>query len=69
MMNMIARFHEKRSRTIPTALSKDDDKKYRIAYFNEALDHPSLDPEISASIKRTIERIKSRWSRGEPRPV
>ena len=27
-------------------------KKYRIAYFPEALDHPSLDQEISISIKK-----------------
>jgi aspartyl-tRNA(Asn)/glutamyl-tRNA(Gln) amidotransferase subunit A len=35
-----------------------DDKKYRIAYFNEALDHPSLDPEISSSIKKLLEQLK-----------
>ena len=36
----------------------DDTKKYRIAYFDEALDHPSLDPEISASIKNLLEQLK-----------
>ena len=30
-------------------------KKYRIAYFKEALEHPSLDPQISASIKAFFE--------------
>jgi aspartyl-tRNA(Asn)/glutamyl-tRNA(Gln) amidotransferase subunit A len=35
-----------------------DTKKYRIAYFDEALDHPSLDPEISVSIKNLLERLK-----------
>jgi aspartyl-tRNA(Asn)/glutamyl-tRNA(Gln) amidotransferase subunit A len=29
----------------------NDAKKYRVAYFSEALDHPSLDPEISSAIK------------------
>ena len=33
-------------------------KKYRFAYFNEVLDHPSLDKEISASIKKTIDELK-----------
>ena len=33
-------------------------KKYRIAYFNEALDHPSLDPEIASSIKHKINQLK-----------
>jgi aspartyl-tRNA(Asn)/glutamyl-tRNA(Gln) amidotransferase subunit A len=35
-----------------------DDRKYRIAYFKEALDHPSLDSEISASIKKLLEQLK-----------
>jgi len=34
------------------------DKKYRIAYFNEAFEHPSLDPEISTSLKNLLERLK-----------
>jgi aspartyl-tRNA(Asn)/glutamyl-tRNA(Gln) amidotransferase subunit A len=34
------------------------DKKYRFAYFKEALDHPSLDPEIALSIKDWIEQLK-----------
>ena len=36
----------------------DNTKKYRIAYFDEALDHPSLDPEISASIKNLLKQLK-----------
>jgi len=35
------------------------DKKYKIAYFEEALNHPSLDPEINSSIKSFIEKLKS----------
>ena len=33
-------------------------KKYRIAYFKEALQHPSLDKEISTSIFLTINKLK-----------
>lgn len=33
-------------------------KKYRIAYFDEALNHPGLDPEIAASIHQFIEQLK-----------
>lgn len=35
------------------------DKKYRFAYFKEALDHPGIDPEISKSIASKIEELKS----------
>ena len=38
-------------------LSKEQNRKYRFAYFNESLDHPSLDREISSSIKKTIEQL------------
>lgn len=34
------------------------DKKFRFAYFNEALDHPSLDPEIAAALKNQVEALK-----------
>ncbi|MEP6676339.1 MAG: Asp-tRNA(Asn)/Glu-tRNA(Gln) amidotransferase subunit GatA [Ferruginibacter sp.] len=37
----------------------DSGKKYRIAYFNEALEHPSLDKEISAAILNTIGKLRS----------
>lgn len=33
-------------------------KKFRFAYFNEALDHPSIDPEIAAAIKNLITQLK-----------
>ena len=33
------------------------DKKFRFAYFEEALNHPSLDPEISSSIKKLMEQL------------
>lgn len=38
----------------------NSDKKYRIAYFPEALDHPSLDPEISEGIKNLLEKLKNK---------
>lgn len=34
------------------------DKKFRFAYFEEALNHPSLDQEIASSIKKLIEHLK-----------
>lgn len=38
-------------------------KKYAIAFFPEALDHPSLDPEISKSIKTLLEQLTSEGHR------
>lgn len=35
------------------------DKKYRIAYFEEAISHPSLDKEIAGSIRETIQQLKA----------
>lgn len=35
------------------------DKKYKIAYFKEALYHPSLDKEIQQAIIKVIEKLKS----------
>lgn len=34
------------------------EKKYRFAFFNEALDHPGIDPEIAAAIKKQMENLK-----------
>lgn len=33
------------------------DKKYRIAYFKEALEHPGLDPAIRASVEAFIKKL------------
>ena len=49
-----------------SALSKNNDEKYRFAYFNEVLDHPSLDKEISDSIKGTIDELKADGHTVEP---
>jgi aspartyl-tRNA(Asn)/glutamyl-tRNA(Gln) amidotransferase subunit A len=36
----------------------DTDKKFRFAYFDEALHHPSIDPEITTAIKLKIEGLR-----------
>jgi aspartyl-tRNA(Asn)/glutamyl-tRNA(Gln) amidotransferase subunit A len=43
------------SRQAPQSWREDPNRKYRIAYFKEALDHPGLDPEIRQSILRRTE--------------
>ena len=43
-----------------------NDKKYRIAYFNEALYHPSLVPDISSSLKNLLVRLKNDGHKVEP---
>ena len=42
--------------TLQTSLTE---KKYRIAYFEDALQHPSLDKEISTGIFSTIKKLKT----------
>jgi aspartyl-tRNA(Asn)/glutamyl-tRNA(Gln) amidotransferase subunit A len=37
----------------------DHSRKYRIAYFKEALDHPGLDPEIRETIRERLEQWRS----------
>ena len=37
----------------------DQHKKYRFAFFREALDHPAIDPEITEAINGLIEKIKA----------
>ena len=34
------------------------DKKFRFAYFEEALNHPGIDPEISSTIKKLVEELR-----------
>ncbi|MES1217535.1 MAG: amidase family protein, partial [Bacteroidota bacterium] len=41
-------------------------KKYRFAYFEEALSHPSLDREISNSIKTKIDQLKKEGHEVKP---
>jgi aspartyl-tRNA(Asn)/glutamyl-tRNA(Gln) amidotransferase subunit A len=33
------------------------EKKYRIAYFNQAIEHPALDPQIAAGIKGFLAKL------------
>jgi aspartyl-tRNA(Asn)/glutamyl-tRNA(Gln) amidotransferase subunit A len=40
------------------SLSADSAKKYKIAYFKEALHHPSLDKEIKESILNLVETLR-----------
>lgn len=40
------------------ALTSGQGKKYRIAYFKEALEHPGLDPEIATTTREFIEKLK-----------
>lgn len=45
--------------TVPSySTNLTSNKTFRFAYFEEALNHPSLDPEISASIKKLFEQLK-----------
>ncbi|MBC7422645.1 MAG: Asp-tRNA(Asn)/Glu-tRNA(Gln) amidotransferase subunit GatA, partial [Ferruginibacter sp.] len=50
----------------PFITEKEIPANYRIAYFEEALQHPSLDKEISASIFKTIEKLKADGHTVEP---
>lgn len=36
----------------------DNERKFRIAYFPECFDHPSLDPEIRKAIQQKLEMLK-----------
>jgi len=41
-----------------SSLLKDDtEKKYKIAYFTEAIEHPSLDPEIAGSLRAFVDKL------------
>jgi len=41
------------------SVKNEPGKKYRIAYFEEAISHPSLDKEIAGSIKASIQQLKA----------
>lgn len=47
---------------------KEGEKKYRIAYFPEWLEHHSVDPEISNSLKNLLEQLKQQGHTVEPVP-
>jgi len=39
--------------------SLEADKKYKIAYFNQAIDHPALDPQIASGIKGFLSKLSA----------
>ncbi len=43
-----------------------ENRKYKIAYFRETLEHPSLDPEIAASIRSSIQKLIDNGHTVEP---
>lgn len=44
---------------VPAYLTQlSTDKKFRFAYFEEALNHPSIDPEITDAIKKRVEELQ-----------
>jgi aspartyl-tRNA(Asn)/glutamyl-tRNA(Gln) amidotransferase subunit A len=47
-------------------LGAEQKKKNRFAYFDEALNHPSLDAEIAGAIKKTISELKGNGHTVEP---
>ena len=42
------------------------DKKFRFAYFEEALNHPGIDPEIAVTIKKYIEQLQNEGHEVKP---
>jgi aspartyl-tRNA(Asn)/glutamyl-tRNA(Gln) amidotransferase subunit A len=44
----------------------ETDKKFRIAYFPQSLEHPSLDPEIRSSISEFLKKLKADGHTVEP---
>jgi aspartyl-tRNA(Asn)/glutamyl-tRNA(Gln) amidotransferase subunit A len=45
---------------------EEQDKKYRIAYFPEWINHSSIDPEIAAAIQNQIKRLEEAGHTVEP---
>lgn len=50
---------DKRHNNFSAQLAFSQNKKYKIAYFKEALYHPSLDPEIKEKILSLIEELRT----------
>jgi aspartyl-tRNA(Asn)/glutamyl-tRNA(Gln) amidotransferase subunit A len=42
------------------SIKNNENEKYRIGYFKQWLDHPSIDPEISAAIKQYIKELSEK---------
>ncbi len=58
------------SKHIPQEYSKENaPKKLKIAYYPQTLDHPKIDPEISASLYKLIDWLKSDGHTVEPQDL
>jgi aspartyl-tRNA(Asn)/glutamyl-tRNA(Gln) amidotransferase subunit A len=54
---LIPEHSNKETPYLPPLLNVDKEKKYRIAYFDVAVNHPSLDQEIGAAIKSCLQEL------------
>lgn len=50
---------QERVQNFSESLSTQENKKYKIAYFKEALQHPSLDKEIRETILNMVDELRS----------
>ncbi len=48
------------------SLQLSTDKKFRFAYFEEAFNHPGIDPEISVAIKKRMEQLQNEGHQLKP---
>lgn len=49
-----------------SSIASDDDRKFRIAYFPEWLEHPSVDPEIASQLQQLLSSLKEKGHQVEP---
>ena len=70
ILDIVAGPDEFDSTALQTTMDKNysvsDEKKYRIAYFPEWIEHPSIDPEISKSLLKQIDQLKEQGHILEP---
>ena len=52
------------SALLPKEVAKQ--KKYKLAYFKQAIEHPSLDPEIKSAFTSWVDQMKAAGHRVEP---
>ncbi|HSU26853.1 MAG TPA: Asp-tRNA(Asn)/Glu-tRNA(Gln) amidotransferase subunit GatA [Chitinophagaceae bacterium] len=46
--------------TVLQPIAPESDKKYRFAFFEDAFNHPGLDPEIGTTVKGLAEKLKAK---------
>jgi aspartyl-tRNA(Asn)/glutamyl-tRNA(Gln) amidotransferase subunit A len=51
---------------VPAFSNLSPAKKYKIAYFKQALEHPGLDPEIRTAVQGLIEQLRSQGVQVDP---